>query len=216
MATGGGDLDGAFGGFHAAYICQICNRRGMRPPTWGWWRQHLHATKVIDQCQQIRRRQHVDAPGPRGLPPLRGRADQPQPRSRCRDGRRQHARYGVDAPVQRQLAKGRVFGHVLGWQDLHRRQHAQGERQVKMAALLQQISRCQIDQDALRWQGQAHSGQGRPHPLARFADCLVRQADHQEAWQAGGDLHLHRHGHRIDAGECEGADTGDRHAMASW
>ena len=35
--------------------------------------------------------------------------------------------------------------------------------------------------------------QGRTHPLAGFLYGCVGQAHHVQPWQAGGEIHLHRH-----------------------
>ena len=50
-----------------------------------------------------------------------------------------------------------------------------------MAALLQQIGRRQVDQNAARRQRQAHGAERRAHPFAGLAHRLVRQPDHAAA-----------------------------------
>jgi len=80
-----------------------------------------------------------------------------------------------------------------------------------VAALLLQVGRGEVDQDALGRQGQAHGGQRGAHPLARLADRLVRQADDQEGGQAAADLHLHLDRHGLDVAEGEAADAGEGH-----
>ncbi len=59
-----------------------------------------------------------------------------------------------------------------------------------MAAFLQDVGRREIDRDAARRQREAERGQRRAHPLARFGDRLVRQADDIERRQPRGDRHL--------------------------
>ena len=60
-----------------------------------------------------------------------------------------------------------------------------------MAAFLQHIGGGEIDREAPGRNGESDGGQGRPHPLARFADRLVRQPDDGKGRHAGRDLHLH-------------------------
>ena len=68
---------------------------------------------------------------------------------------------------------------------------AKNNWQVVMAAFLRQVGRRHIDGDAARGQRQAGCDQGRAHPLARFGDRLVGQADDMKGGQAGRHLHLH-------------------------
>ena len=86
----------------------------------------------------------------------------------------------VQSAVQRQLAECRVAVQVLARHHLHRRQHAQRDRQVEVAAFLQQVGRRQVDQHPPRRQRQAHGAEGRTHPLARLAHRLVGQPDQQQ------------------------------------
>ena len=80
MAAGGGDLHGAAGGFHALHVGQVGAAAGLRH-TGGIRRsQHLGAAEMVDQRQQVGRRQDLDAAGPGGLAALAGRADQPRSR----------------------------------------------------------------------------------------------------------------------------------------
>jgi len=137
---------------------------------------------------------------------------EPEVARRGADRRRQHAGHRVQRAVERQLAQGGELADLLARQHLHRREHGKRDRQVEMAALLQQVGGCEIDQHAARRQGEAHRGQRRPHPLARLAHRLVRQSHDEEGGQAGGDLHLHLDRHRLDAGKREGLDTSDGHA----
>lgn len=80
-----------------------------------------------------------------------------------------------------------------------------------MAALLHHVGWRQVHQNPLRRQRQTHGGQRRAHPFTRFRNGFVRQAHHQESWQAGGDLHLHLDRLSLDAGEGEALDPRDAH-----
>ncbi len=87
----------------------------------------------------------------------------------------------------------------------------QGERdgQVVMAALLGEVGRGEIDDDALGRQRQAGGMQRAPHPFAALGHRLVGQADDDEARQAGHDLHLDIDGNRLDALKRHGGDVRD-------
>jgi hypothetical protein len=81
-----------------------------------------------------------------------------------------------------------------------------------VAAFLGQIGRRQVDGDAPGRQRQADGAQGGAHPLARFGDRLVGQADHGERRQPGDQMHLDIDVDHIDALKCHGVDAGD-HAV---
>ena len=78
-----------------------------------------------------------------------------------------------------------------------------------MRALLGQVGGREVDGDALGRKRQPRSDQRRAHPLARFRDRLVGQADDGEGDHAGRDLHLHVDGARLDPLEGDGGDAGD-------
>ena len=159
---------------------------------------------MVDQGEQVGRRQHVDAAGPGRLAALRGRADQAEPARRGGDGGGQHAGDRVQRAVEGKFAEGGEFGDLFARQHLHGGQHGERDRQVEMAAFLQQVGGGEVDQHAPRRQREAHGGERGAHPLAGLGDGLVGQADDQEGGQAGGDLHLHLDRHGLDAGEGEG------------
>ena len=79
--------------------------RRRRPASGGV--QHLGAAEMVDQRQQVGRREHLDPAGPGRLAALRWRADQPELARRGADRRGQHAGHRVERAVQRQFARGR-------------------------------------------------------------------------------------------------------------
>jgi hypothetical protein len=145
---------------------------------------------MVDNCQQARRRDHLDLARPGGLAATARRADDTAAPARRGQRRQQHAGDTRQRPVQRHLAERGVTGEVFRRHRFHRRQQAQRDRQVEMAAFLDDIGRGEIDGDPPRRQPQAQRGERRPHPFARFADRLVRQADNGERRQPGGNRHL--------------------------
>ncbi len=150
-------------------------------------------------------------PAQAASPPCAAGTDQPEIGAGRSDGGGQHAGDRVQPAIEREFAQRGVLGQVVVADDVHCGQHGQGDRQVEMAAFLQQVGRREIDQHPARRQRQAHRGEGGAHPLARLAHRLVGQAHDQKSGQAGGDLHLHLHRHRLDAGEGEALDAGDGH-----
>jgi hypothetical protein len=202
-------IERALGGLHALHVGQV--RRARRFGKAGGFRrrQHLGAAEMVDQRKQVGGRQHIDPARPCHLAALARRADQPEIQRRGADRRGQHARHRVQCAIQRQFAECRVTAQVLARHHLHRRQHRQGDRQVEVAALLQQIRRRQVDQHPPRRQRQADGAERRTHPFARLAHRLVGQADQQQGGCAARDLHLHLDRHRLDAGEGERAHAGD-------
>jgi len=96
------------------------------------------------------------------------------------EGGGQDARHRRDAAVEGQLAEHEEAVDLLARQHIERHQQADRDRQVVVAAFLRQVGRREIDGDALRRQREADGGQRRAHPLAAFANRLVRQADDGE------------------------------------
>jgi hypothetical protein len=68
-----------------------------------------------------------------------------------------------------------------------------------MASLLGQVRGREVHGNALGRQGQAGRDQGGAHPLARFGDGLVGQADDHENDVSGGNLDLDVDRSRLDA-----------------
>ena len=107
-----------------------------------------------------------------------------------RHRRRQDAGDRRDLAVQRQLADHGVAVQRIGRQGAHRHQHADGDRQVEMAAFLQHVGRRQVHGDPLGREREAEGGERAAHPFLRFADGLVRQPDDPVGDHAAGNLHL--------------------------
>jgi hypothetical protein len=204
-----GDLERALGDLHAFDVAQVRGAPGLGQPSRVGRGENLVAAKMVDERQQVGRGQHLDPPRPGRLAALTGGADEAKVARRRADRRRQHTRDRVQRTVEVQLPKRRVALHLIARQHVHRREHGERDRQVVVAALLQQVGGREIDEQAARRQGQAHRRERRAHPLPRLPHRLVGQADDEEGGQPGGDLHLHLDRHRLDAREGEGSDTGD-------
>ena len=167
------------------------------------------ALEVVDQREQVRRRQHLDPPGPGRLAALRGRADQPAVLARRMDRRRQHAGHRRDRAVEAEFAQRRVVVPA----------HRPAARPWRPAGRARSAGRngclpwrrsagARLTDDALRRQRQADGGERAAHPLAALAHRLVRQADQHEIDQAAGHAHLGIHLPHIDALEGHGLDAG--------
>ena len=210
VAAGRGDLQRPLGAFLAAHLGKVGEdgRIGaqlrLRPG------QDLRALEMVGELDQRDGRQDLHLRiGPSGFRAARRRADQAAGERVGADGGRQHAGDGGDRAVQRQLAEHHVALQLGGWQRAHRRHQGKGDGQVEMRALLGQVRRRKVDCDALGRQRQAGGDQCRTHPLAAFADRLVRQADDGEGDLAGADLHLHVDRLRLYALERDRGDPRD-------
>ena len=99
----------------------------------------------------------------------------------------------------------------IGRDRADRSHQAERDWQIVVAALLGQIGRGEIDDDAARGKGKAGGGQRRAHALARFRHRLVRQPDNVKGGQAGRDLDLYVDGARLDPLERH-----RRHSLDHW
>jgi hypothetical protein len=128
MAPGGGDLEGALGDFLPLDLRKV--RPALRRLRFrGCGRgQQRRSFQVGEQRQQVRRRDHVELAGPRGLAALRCRADQALVGGRRMDRREQDARRRCDAAVEAQLPDGDIMRERLGVGGADRRQQAQSDR----------------------------------------------------------------------------------------
>jgi len=167
-------------------------------------RQRLHALEVIDERQQVRRRQDVDVfTGPRRFGTGGLRADEALAHRVRPDGGRQRAGNGANGTVERQLSDGCVGRNRVRRDGFHRRHHRQHDRKIEMAAFLRQIGRRQIDRDVLEGQAKPDSVQCVADALAAFSNGLVWQADDGERCSPRRDADLHLHGARFDTNKRE-------------
>jgi hypothetical protein len=195
--------------FHAAHVGEVAARRDRRDAAGLGHGQHLVALEVADQRDEVGCGHHRDRAGPGGLAALARGADQAEFFRRGAEGGREHARDGLDPPVEREFAEGCEPLHDVAGQHLHRREQPDRDRQVEMRALLLEVGGREIDQDALGRECEAHRVQRRADALARLADRLVRQPHDHEVRQPVADLHLDFDGHGLDADEREGVHAGD-------
>ena len=191
MAASGGDLERALGGLLALDLGKLGIVGRLLAQLRHGRAQHLRAVQMVDQGEQAGARQDLDvAAEPGRLAAAWARADQAETVPRRRERCRQHAAHRPDRAVQRQFAERQVAPGRIRRDRADRDQHRERDRQIEMAALLEQIGRRQIDRDPLGRQADAQGAERAAHPLARFADRLVGQAHDGERRQAGADLDL--------------------------
>ena len=91
-------------------------------------------------------------------------------------------------------------------------QQPQGNRQVKAPTVFGQVSRGQVDGDALVGRKvQPRVLQGRAHALAGFFHFGVGQPHQGEAGQTVGQMHFDAHRWCVQAQQCTALDDGQAH-----
>ena len=167
------------------------------------------AAEMVEQAEQVGRREHLDIARPRRLRPLRGGADEPAlDAARVQRGE-QHTGRGRDAAVEAELADDDIGAQRLGIDHPHRAEQRERDRQVVVRALLGQVGGREVDGDPFGREREADRGQRGAHPLAAFGDRLVGQADDGEAGDAGRDLALHLDGARVEPEIGDGGNDRD-------
>ena len=199
VPAGCGNFQRPLGGFLPLHVLEVRPIFGFRGSTGFRRRQDRLTLEMIEQRQQVTRRQHFHIPGPCRFRTLQGRADQAEIPSRGMKRRQQHARGGGESPVQRQLANHDIACQRLGIDNAHGAKQRQRDRQVIVGARLRQIGGRQIDRDPLGRQRKPHRRDRGAHPLAALRDRLVRQTDHVEGGQAGCNLTLHLDAARLQS-----------------
>ena len=96
--------------------------------------------------------------------------------------------------------------------DALRGQDAERDRQVEGRAHFAHIGRRQVDGDAVRGKLEAGIADGAADAVAAFAHARVGQADHREAGQPEGNVHLDVNGAGLDAEKRGGSQTGQHPA----
>ena len=154
-------------------------------------RQHLRAFEMVGELNERRRRDDFDLGArPGRFRPARRRAHQAFVARIGADGGGQHAGDRRDRAIEAELAEHGKTRQRIVRDGADRGHQAKRDRQIVVAAFLGQVGWRQIDGDAARRQREARGGQCRAHPLARFGDRLVGQADDVERRQPRRDLHL--------------------------
>ncbi len=208
MAAGGGDLQRPLGGLLALDVGQVrqvfgaVGNAGFRP------RHDLGAAEMVGHGDQAAWRQdgHLGA-RPGRFRSAGGRADQAVAGGVGGHGGGQDPGNGGDGAVERQFAERGETVELVAGDGADRRHQRQCDRQIVMAALLGQVGRSQIDDDALGRQGQAGGVEGGADALAAFGHRLVGQADDDEIGQARGDLDLDVDADAFNALKCDGGDA---------
>ena len=202
VAAGRGDFERALGAFLALDVGEVERRTvhfenfRLRP------RQHLRALEMIGELNERRRRDDFDVGArPGGFRPAGRRAHQAFAARIGADGGGQHAGDRRDRAVEAELAEHGEAGQRVVRDGADGGHQAERDRQIVVAAFFGQVGRREVDGDAARRQREARGGQRRAHPLARFGDRFVGQADDVESRQPRRDLDLDIDGTNLDAFE---------------
>ena len=147
--------------------------------------------------------------------PAGERADEPVAARIGGDGGGQRARDRRDRAIEREFAEHREIGQRVGGDRADGRHHGERDGQVVMAALLGHVGGSEVDGDFLGRQRQARGVERGAHPLARFGDRLVGEADDGEPDIAARNLHLDVDGFRLDPLERHRRDA-HHHQPAPW
>lgn len=215
VAAGGGDLQRPLGAFLSLDLAQVGDAvAATHGPRLGP-SQHLRALEVVDQGDQRARRQHGHVAGPGGFGPVRLGTDEAQSHGVGGDRGGQGPAHRRDPPIQPQFAHRRPTRQGVRRDHAHRGQQGQGDGQVEMVALLAQVRRREVGDDAHRRQGQAYAREGSTHPLAALGHRLVGEPHEGEAaFVAGMQLrHLHINAPGVDAFERNRDDVGVHRAL---
>ena len=113
-----------------------------------------------------------------------------------------HAGNLADSAVQRQLADENLAFQLFGLQNSAAGHEAYGNRQIKAAALLAQISGCQINRNPRHREGIIGITQRRLYALLRLAHGHRRQSHQIKAGQAVAHVHLHQNLYTINTTSC--------------
>jgi hypothetical protein len=104
VATGGGNLQRAFGALLALNVAQVRLRSGRRAQRWLGAGQHLRALEVVSELDQRAGRENLEiGRRPRRLGSARRKADQAFTGGVGGDRRRQHAGDCADRAIERKL-----------------------------------------------------------------------------------------------------------------
>ena len=110
----------------------------------------------------------------------------------------QRAAHRAQGAREREFARKLVVGQAGAVNLPAGGQDAQGNRQVQPPRVFGQVSRGQIDGDALVvWELQAAVLDGAAHPLARLFYLHIGQAHQREAGKAIGHMHFDGDLHRL-------------------
>ena len=124
VAAGRGHFERALGGFLALDIGQIGIASRLLGDAGLRWRQDLGALEVIDECDQVGRRQNFALTGLRRLAAIRFRADDAALPRVGVDRGRQHARDRAQRSVEGQFTKRDIRFHVFRAEHIHDSQQA--------------------------------------------------------------------------------------------
>ena len=192
VRAGRGNGQRPLGGSLAADIGQIRRQRATAEGLVFGFGQALLAVQVGTNLQQMLGGQHF-ATGEQGFLTVAGRQHQLAPGLPAGDRDRQRAGDGPQLAGQCQLADELVLSQFVRGDLAGRRQNAERDRQIKATAVFRQISRGEVDGDALGGEVELGRQQGRADPILALFDRRFRQADDAETGQAGRQMGLNDH-----------------------
>ena len=108
-------------------------------------------------------------------------------------GNRQHAARGLDAAIERQLAKQQHAGDVSPRDVSGGGEHAERDRKIERRPGLSDVSGREVHRDAMRRKLEPGIPDGTAHAVAAFPDAGVRKPNHLKRRQAEGDVDLYLH-----------------------
>mgnify|MGYP001427364283 CR=1 FL=1 len=193
---------------HIPQIGQI-RWRGQMPPRHGPALQLLPG-EVVGKGDKTVGRDDVDVVSrPGRFRAGRCRADNAEAACIGRHGGGQDAAHMGQPPIETELAKGNIAVQRVLRNGAKRPHQRQSDGQIVVASFLGQISRRQIDGNALGRQAQTRRHQRRTNPFPALPHGLVGQANQNQAGKTRRNLRLyvHRHGLNPLKGHCR--HTGD-------
>ncbi len=214
VATGGGDLEGAFHGLLSADFREV--ERALRRDVGSVRRRRLHlgglgAAQHGHGLAQVPGRDDRDAVDERRF----GRVGARDHHVRASGGPccrrdRQRAPDRPHAAVERELARDGDAAQVVVEGMAGRREHGERDRQIVRGAFLSEVRRREVHGDAAGRNLEAGIAECRPDTVLALADARVRQADGLRVGNAGREVDLDLDGMRVDADE-RARDDGREH-----
>ena len=200
----GGDLERAPRALLSSDVREVGQRRRV-VSAWRHDRVRLElAAQVRDRVGEVPHRDRLDA-GERRLGRRLARAEHPlEPHAPRTLGDREHAADAAQAPVERELADGRVPVELVVRELLRRREHRERDRQVVARPLLAEAGRSEVDGDPAARELQLGRGDAALDALARLSAGAVGQADDHEGRRAVLDVRLHLDATRLETDESMG------------
>ena len=194
--------------------------RHTRPPCTGFSDRGIRVgrQKILHHIQQMARLKDLGIRHQGGFFRTLRRQDQPRLHATGMQSQThgQGTAHRAQFPRQRQLPRKFMPGQSSRINLPAGSQNAQGNRQIEAARIFGQISRSQVDRDALVvWKLQPGVLDGGAHPLARLLHLDIGQPHQREAWQAIGQMDLNGDRRCIQAEQGTALHQRQTHAGSS-